>query len=83
MPDYKEVVKAFILEEFLPGTPPSELGETTPLISSAILDSLATLRLVAFLEERFGIELEAHEADVDNLDTLADIERLVSAKLAS
>ena len=81
MRDVKHSVKTFILEEFLPGTPPSELGETTPLISSAILDSLATLRLVAFLEENFGIELEAHEASVDNLDTLADIERLVQGKL--
>jgi len=74
-------VKEYILEEFLPGVNPAELTETTPLISGAILDSLATLNLVSYLEERFGIEIQPHEASVDWLDTLADIERLVRSKL--
>ena len=34
---------------------PSELTDDTPLITSGILDSIATLKLVTFLEERFGI----------------------------
>ena len=50
----KGTVKDYILTEFLPGTAPSELGDQTPLIQGAILDSLATVQLVAFLEERFG-----------------------------
>ena len=48
-------VKQYILETFLPGENPDELKETTPLISGGILDSIATLKLVMFLEERFGI----------------------------
>ena len=74
-------VKAFILKEFLPGENPDELTESTPLITGGILDSLATLKLVAFLEEHYGITVKAHEADVDNLNTLADIARLVQSKL--
>lgn len=81
MPEVKAAVKEFILAEFLPGTNPSELTDSTPLISGAILDSLATLRLVAFLEERFHIELQAHEASIDNLNTLNDIQNLVQSKL--
>lgn len=75
-------VKDYILTEFLPGTAPSELGDQTPLIQGAILDSLATVQLVAFLEERFGIEIEAHEASIDHLNTLDDIAALVQQKLA-
>ena len=75
-------VKKYILDTFLPGENPDELKETTPLISGGILDSIATLKLVMFLEERFGISVEAHEADREHLDTLADIAALVERKRA-
>jgi acyl carrier protein len=75
------VVKDFILDKFLQGEDPHLLTPTTELVRSGILDSLATLELVGFLEERFGIELEAHELG-GRLSTLADIERLVTSKLA-
>jgi acyl carrier protein len=73
-------IKDFILKEFLPGENPDELTETTPLISGGILDSLATIKLVAFLEEQFKITVEAHEADVEHLNTLSDIARFVQSK---
>lgn len=77
----KATIKSYILEEFLPGENPAELTDSTPLITGGILDSLATLKLVAFLEERFTIELQAHETMVDYLNTLTDIATLVQAKL--
>jgi acyl carrier protein len=73
-------VKQFILDEFLPGEDPDELTPNTPLITSSILDSVGTLKLVAFLEERFNIGLAAHEADVEYLNTIADIVKLVESK---
>ena len=76
-----EDVKEFILKEFLPGENPKELTDATPLITGGILDSLATLRLVAFLEERFKIHLQAHEADVEHLNNIASITNLVQSKL--
>jgi acyl carrier protein len=81
MPDEsKRAVKDFILREFLPGEDPTELQDDTPLITGGILDSIATLKLVAFLEEQFGISIAAHEADVDHLNTLNDIASLVAGK---
>jgi len=76
----QEQVKQYILQTFLPGENPDELSGKTPLISGGILDSIATLKLVMFLEETFKIALEAHEADREHLDTLADIAALVRAK---
>jgi len=75
-------VKQFILKEFLPGEDPDELTGDTPLMSTGILDSLATLKLVTFLEQEFDITVEAHEADATNLDTLDLIAGLVSSKLS-
>jgi acyl carrier protein len=73
-------VKDFLLREFLPGEDPNELQDDTPLITGGILDSIATLKLVSFLEEQFGISVAAHEADVDHLNTINDIASLVESK---
>ena len=78
--DTHALVKEYILREFLPGENPEELTPTTPLITGGILDSIATLKLVSFLEERFGIEIQAHEADVEHLDTIDSIAALVQSK---
>ena len=82
MDDIIGTVKHFILERFLPGEDPHALTPSTPLISSGILDSLATLDLVAFLEGTYHIELKAHEMDSRHIGTLADIAQLVSTKAA-
>jgi acyl carrier protein len=75
-----DAVKTFILDQFLPGEDPDELTDDTPLMTTGILDSLATLKLVTFLEEKFDIAVEAHEADAENLNTLELITNLVSRK---
>ena len=79
--EVKEVIKGYILEEFLPGENPSALTDSTPLITGGILDSLATIKLVAFLEERFKVQIQAHETMVDYLDTVSDIAQLVHSKI--
>jgi D-alanine--poly(phosphoribitol) ligase subunit 2 len=76
----KQTVKEFILETFLPGEDPNELTDDLQLISGGILDSIATLKLIMHLEERFGITVEAHEADKEHLDTINRISDLVVAK---
>jgi len=78
--DVKQTVKSYLLKEFLPGENPDELTDTTPLVTGGVLDSLATVKLVAFLEERYGIEFEPHEISSDYLDTLDTIADVVTTK---
>ena len=78
--DIKATVKSFILNEFLPGEDPAALTDATPLMTTGILDSIAVLKVVTFLENQFGITIEPHEAVVENLNTLSDICRLVMSK---
>jgi acyl carrier protein len=80
MDEVTKVVQEYILREFLPGEDPAELTDQTPLITGGILDSISTLKLVVFLEERFSIQVEAHEAGVDHLDSIQRIAHLISAK---
>lgn len=77
----KSTVKRFILEEFLPGERPDALTDQTPLVAEGVLDSLATLRLVSFLEKEFRISLAPHEVDAEYLNTLPSIAALVRSKL--
>ena len=78
----KATVKNFVLNEFLPGEDPAALTDTTALVTTGILDSIAVLKVVTFLEDHFGITIEPHEAVVENLNTLSDIERFVMTKKA-
>jgi acyl carrier protein len=59
------------------------LTDTTALVTTGILESLAVLKVMTFLEERFGISIKPREAVVDNLNTIPDIVRLVTSKKAS
>jgi acyl carrier protein len=79
--DIKQTVKQFILKEFLPGEDPANLTDSIDLVHQGIVDSLATLKLVGFLEEQFGIELQADDANPENLRTLPDIAALVERRL--
>jgi D-alanine--poly(phosphoribitol) ligase subunit 2 len=47
------------------------------LVSSGVLDSLATLQVVSFLEDSFGIKVKARDVSVDNMDTVDQMVRFV------
>lgn len=79
----KEEIRQYILSEFLPGEKPSNLRDDTPLRTSGILDSMATLRLVSFVEEHYGIEVKAHEAGVENFDSIDSIVSFIESKKRS
>jgi acyl carrier protein len=76
----EQTLKDYILEEFLPGEKPDELTAETPLISGGILDSLAMIRLVTFIQEQYSVEIRPHEVSVDHLNTITDIARLIESK---
>jgi acyl carrier protein len=78
-----QTVRQYLLQTHLPGEDPANLTPTTELLASGILDSLATLELVSFLEKQFAITLEAHEVDAENLGTLSAIATMVQSKLGA
>ena len=80
MDEIQTAIRDYILHEFLPGEDPAELTDATPLITGGVLDSISTLKLVVFLEERFGVTVEAHEAGIDHLDTVGRIVELIARK---
>jgi acyl carrier protein len=80
--DINAVVKQFILEQFLASEEADELTDQLELFTNGILDSIAMLKLVVFLEERFAVQILPHETGLEYMNTLADISRLVASKQA-
>lgn len=83
MESVRDVVRGFILESFLPGEDPRNLTDDMELKESGILDSLSTLKLVSFLEERFKVEFEADDLEAGNLVSVERIEQLVKSKMGA
>jgi acyl carrier protein len=79
--EIRDAVRNYILEEFLPGEDPAALTDQTPLITSGILDSIATAKLVSHLEERFGVRFRASEVSGAYLDTVDRIAEIIERKL--
>ena len=79
--EIESAIRAFVVENIFAGKDNADLKGDTKLISSRLMDSIVALKLVSHLEEKFGIEFEAHEVDQDNLDTLDSIAKFVHSKL--
>ncbi len=78
--EIKNNVRTFISERYLKNAGAGTLNDTTPLISGGIIDSIATMKLVNWLEENYKFEFAAHEVDRDNLDTIDRIANFVVTK---
>jgi len=74
-------LERFIVDELIMGDQQTRIDPDASLISSGVVDSLALLRLIAFVEEQFGVTVEDDEVMPENFETLNIIESFVSAKL--
>jgi acyl carrier protein len=83
MDDVKEQLRTYILSEFLPGEAESNLKDDTLIRSTGIVDSMGMLSLIMFVEERFGVEVDAQEAGLENFDKIESIASLIDRKRAA
>ena len=79
----KDAIRQFILSSFLQGESSDALQDDTPLQTSGILDSLATVNLIAFLEKQYNIELDVYETSLERFDTITDMASTVARKHAA
>ena len=80
--EIKVEVRKYVIENLMNDGTAISLGDTTPLITGGLIDSIGMISLVRFIESRFGIMFAPREVDAQRLDTLEAIESLVSKKLA-
>ena len=75
-------VREFIFERF-PACKQTGLQDTDSLIDSGIVDSMAILEVVAFIESDFGVLLEDTDLTPDNFESIAVIADFVTRKQQS
>ena len=80
--DVKEKVRAFVLE-YAAGKGLTEVKDDEPLLTTNIIDSLGSFRMIAFLEETFPLTIEDTDMVPENFQTLNDIESFVAGKLGN
>ena len=81
MDQLKDTIREFIVSQYLPGEALENLRDDTPLLSSGILDSLAALGLVSFIEKQYGIELDVYDTSIEQFDRIEDIARAIGRKV--
>ena len=64
------VINDYISREFVKDASLLPLGNATPLLETGILDSLNLLRLVIFVQERFGIMVNDTDLVPEHFDTV-------------
>lgn len=75
LPQIEERILVFVQEELL--TPEESLDRDDDLLSGEILDSVAVLRLSAFVQEEFRFRLEPSDFVVENFQNVAVLARYI------
>lgn len=76
----KETLTEFILKELATNNETESLDDNEPLLESGIIDSLAIMKLLAFIEEKFNLKVMDDELIPENFDSVASILRLIEKK---
>jgi acyl carrier protein len=82
MPNIKDQVRTYLLDNFLMGGTAQDIQDDTSFMTRRILDSTGFIELISYLQEQFGIQIKDEEMVPENLDSLKNIEKFVSGKLA-
>lgn len=74
-------LERFIIDELMVGDEQTHIDPDESLISSGVVDSLALLRLIDFIEKQFNVTVEDDEVVPSNFESLRIMETFVAAKL--
>jgi acyl carrier protein len=73
-------IERFIVDQIMLGDQRTKLDPDQSLLDSGILDSLALLQLIGFIEEQYGIKIAEVDVVPDNFQTLNSIKRFLDTK---
>jgi acyl carrier protein len=73
MSDCASRITEFIITEVNPDLGLTAIADNEPLIESGIVDSLGVLKIMAFLDETFGLDLSSAEINLENFKDIRTI----------
>lgn len=81
MEQVSERIRDFLIDEAYWEGSRVELTDDLALIEEHVIDSMLLLRLVAWLEDEYGISIEDSEVVPSNFGSIERIARLLAGKL--
>ena len=79
--DLEEQIRNFLLENREIGLSVAELTYDNSLITNGLIDSLAVLDIIAFLETQFDIQFDAEDLTGENFDRISSMAALVRSRM--
>jgi acyl carrier protein len=76
-------IREYVTSELLYDRDASALGDDDSLLGPGLLDSVAILRLVSWLEEEFGVSIPDEEVVPDHIETVHRLAELVRRRQAA
>lgn len=70
----------FIKKELLKGKGVHNLSETDNLVEAEVMDSLAIMKLILFLEEEFDVKISDEDMKLENFVSVESIYSMVERK---
>ena len=77
MDELAQVIRNYIIREYLSEDDDRAITETTPLISGGIVDSFSMVSLLRFLEKKYSIHIPDEAATPEAFDTVQNIAAVV------
>lgn len=78
--NYRNVLKMYIETDLLGGTHNAPIGYHDDLLLSGLVNSLGVMRLVAFVQQQFGIEIPADDVVIEHFQTIDAIAGYIEAR---
>lgn len=75
---HENLIKSFLIREFMPDVEASELDNDYDLLANGVVDSLGLLKLIAWIETEFDLTVADAALDPDNFRTVAAIDAFVT-----
>lgn len=79
--DTRSTIRSFLCENFYVAEPEA-FADDASLLEAGIIDSTGVLEVVAFLEEKFGVEVADDDLTPENLDTVDRLVEFVDRRMA-
>ncbi len=81
MQNIEQELRHFVIENFLFGQANTHLSNDDSFLEEGIIDSTGVLELVAFLQEKYRVEIQDQDLVQDNLDSVNKLVRFLERKL--
>jgi acyl carrier protein len=77
----RDALVKFVVDEFLLGDQTSDLPDDLDLIANSVIDSLGLLKIIAFLEDHYGVSIAPEAMVPETFRSIGSMMAVISQQL--